>query len=103
MTTDHFRTPEPSLTYNYFGDGPSGDGLIGDVAGVRLHRVDKVTVWRKRGESLDNLQVFAEGPMQKKDGTRGKHSRCLSVKVGVAQPQWLQRLVSDARPRLGAL
>lgn len=98
------KTPEPTLTYNFWGDGPSGEGLIGERDDVAIFKVKKVTVYRRYdGKSpLDNLTVTVEGSMRKKDGTRGQHDRCLWVKIGVTQPMWLQRLVIDARPRLGA-
>lgn len=94
------RTPLPSLTYSGWASRdwrPDPEGVVSEPGQPRLYSISEITVWM-HGE----LRVVLHGPMRKRDGTRGAHSRGALVDLGHQQPDWLAFLIRDARRRLSA-
>ncbi len=96
--------PMPSLKY---GISPTRSGadipaMSGDYFG--LFSVSRITAFMARepetGAPL--LAVYAEGPMRKKDGERGRHNRCAYIDLEADLPDWLADIVDDASARLAA-
>lgn len=97
-----FKPPVPTLTYHLWrSTRPVGEVL--DPAGLRgegppLYSVHKVTASRwADGE----VRVYVSGPMRKRDGTQGRHNRSIALDTDAAQPDWVERILQDARTRLG--
>lgn len=95
-TTETAQIPEPSLEYHFWGRGDCDPDIITDDS-VRLYSVHKVSVSRNH-EGV--LYAYLSGPMRKRDGERGRHSRCVRVLPHPDQPHWLTALFADAVLRL---
>lgn len=92
-----YPVPTPHLTYHFWGRDtrPPPNGVTPERGAPRLYSINRAaSMWR--GE----LRVTLQGPMLKRDGTRGRHNRCCPVDLSVVQPGWLQALAADATARL---
>lgn len=93
-----FARPYLSYSFSFWAgaDDVDPDEVVRESGSPRLYAIHRASAsWTRNG-----LRVTLEGPMKKRDGGRGQHSRHLVVDLGQQQPDWLTALIRDARARL---
>jgi hypothetical protein len=93
---DYDHTPTPFLSYQMYDVNADPREVVREPGSPRLYAVHRAGA----SVSSGSLRVTLEGPMRKRDGGRGQHSRVLVVDLGHQQPDWLTFLIRDARRRL---